>query len=201
MVASTSARLLAALIAMIAAYSMGLQLYLNTLDLGSVTAGALQMSRYFTILTNIAVIAMMAGIAMGWRAPRMLILSMVTAIIGVGIIYHVALSHLLNQQGWEIVSDQGVHTVVPVLSALWWVLYATSAKGALRRMHCVTLWPLLYAGYAIARGNVDGLYPYPFMDLNVISPGILSRNFVILLVIFWIIGAIMHGTAQLRRGR
>jgi len=201
MTATRSARSLAALIALIAAFSIGLQFSINVMELGSISASVAQMTRYFTILTNLMVMALMGAIALGWRAPRLLILAMVTAIIGVGIIYHVALAHLLDPQGWEIVGDQGVHTVVPVLSAIWWVLFATSRKGDWRRLHWVLVWPLVYSAYALVRGNATGLYPYPFMDLNQISVAILSRNFVVLLLAFWVIGAIMQGAAQLRRGR
>ena len=200
MVASRGARLLAALIALIAAFSIGLQHSLNVAELGSHGASMLQMSRYFTILTNLAMMAMMGGIALGWRPPRMLILALVTAIIGVGLIYHIALAHLLDIRGWAILGDQGVHTAVPVLSALWWVMFASGRKGDLKRMHWVLVWPLVYSAYALARGEASGVYPYPFMDLNVISLGILSRNFVIILAVFWVIGAVMHGLAQLRRG-
>lgn len=199
MVVSQRARLLAALIAVIAGGSMGLQLSINTAELGSAVAGGWQMLRYFTILTNIAVMVMMAGIALGRRPARMLVLSLVAAIVGVGIVYHVALAHLLNPQGWEIVADQGVHTAVPVLSALWWLLFAKARRSDWRRLPWVLVWPLAYSAYALVRGGATGIYPYPFMDLNAISVSVLLRNFAVLLAAFWGLGAVLHGAVQLRR--
>ncbi len=201
MVSTRSARRLAALIALIAAFSIVLQFTINVLALGSLGASVAQMTRYFTILTNLLVMAMMGGIALGWRPPRMVILALVTAIVGVGLIYHVALAHLLDLRGWAIVGDQGVHTLVPALSALWWLLFGGPRKGDWRRLYLVLLWPLIYSAYALLRAAVTGLYPYPFMDLNQISTAMLSRNFVIVLLVFWLIAALLHGAVQWRRGR
>lgn len=201
MAVSSSARLFAAVIALIAAGSMGLQLSINTIELGSLAAGAAQMLRYFTILTNIAVMLIMARIALGWRPARMLVLAMVVAIVMVGLIYHVALAHLLDPQGWEIVADQGVHSAVPVLCSLWWLLFARARKSDWRRLHFVLVWPLIYTTYVLARGQLTGIYPYPFMDLNEISVAMLLRNLLVLVALFWLVGAALHGAVQMLRRR
>lgn len=201
MAVSSNARLLAALIALIAAGSMCLQLFINTVELGSVAAGAAQMLRYFTILTNIAVMVMMGAIALGRRPARMLVLAMVVAIVMVGLVYHVALAHLLDPQGWEIVADQGVHSAVPVLSALWWLMFASVRKSDWRRLQWVLVWPLIYTAYVLVRGQMTGIYPYPFMDLNAISVPVMLRNLLVLVALFWLVGAALHGAVQMLRGR
>ncbi len=59
----------------------------------------------------------------------------VVAITVTGLVYHVALASLLDLQGWDQLGNQLVHTVVPILTVVGWLIFGprrlTSAKIAL----------------------------------------------------------------------
>lgn len=185
------ARLFAAMIAIAAFASIALQIGLNVHGGETFGQAVWAMLRFFTILTNLLVSITFAGIAMGKEpAPRWL-LCMTAAIAGVGIVYHVALAHLLDQQGWEIVADQGVHTVVPILSVLWFL--ACVRKGFLRFVHVplVVIWPTLYCVYALVRGSMEGDYPYFFVDANTLGIVELTTNIIGLTLFFALLGLLL----------
>lgn len=199
-----AARWGAGAIALVAGGSLILQTALNTAESGSLPGAMWAMAIYFTILTNLAVAVAMGALALGRALPRMLILSLVAAIVGVGLVFHIALSHLIDPRGWDAVANQGVHTAAPIMSAVWWLAFAPADApehaGGWRRLGWVVVWPVLYSIYVLARGAVTGEYPYPFIDLPNIGWAALARNMAVLSVAFLGFGALLHGAVQLRSG-
>lgn len=193
-----AARASAAIIAMLAFGSVILQVGLNVLG-GEPLAEALwRMARFFTILTNLVIAATFAAVATGRTvAPRWL-LAMTAAIAGVGIVYHALLSHLLVQVGAEIIANHGVHTVVPALSVIWFAVFAPLGTLRWRDALMVVIWPVLYCVYILARGSVTGLYPYPFIDANTLSPVQMAINIAGLTVFFLALGLLLVGVLRLR---
>jgi hypothetical protein len=59
-----------------------------------------------------------------------------------------------------------LHTVIPVLYAVYWLGFAPKAGLAYRVVPLWLTYPLVYCGYALLRGEVDGIYPYPFLDVG-----------------------------------
>lgn len=133
--------------------------------------------RYFTTLSNIA-----AGIYALWallrgrrRTPALLHGGALMGVLVTGIVYHLLLRGTFGgftplTRDW--LGDQLVHTAVPLLMALDWLLLAP--KGRFRPLHPLgwALFPLAYlAGTAaIARTglcfpNSNTPYPYPFLDV------------------------------------
>jgi hypothetical protein len=58
---------------------------------------------------------------------------------------------------------------MPVLFALYW--WRCVPKGQLRLTH-IGLWviyPLVYFGYALLRGDLLGQYQYPFIDVSTLG--------------------------------
>jgi hypothetical protein len=85
-------------------------------------------------------------------------------IVATGVVYHALLAATNVSIGIEVWSNVGMHTLVPLLTALLWLIAAP--KAPLTYLHPVvwTLYPLLYATYAILRGLIDGRFPYFFLD-------------------------------------
>jgi hypothetical protein len=121
---------------------------------------------YFTIVTNWLVVAVWIGAALG-RASRLntpVFEGMtLTGIAMVGIVYHLLLASRWRPEGAQWWADLIVHTVTPILFALYWLL---RAHGALKWWNGVlfVLWPLAYCIYALVRGAFDGWYAYYFLD-------------------------------------
>ena len=134
---------------------------------GSASAALWSMLRFFTIITNLLVAMLFLAIACGGKASsRPFWLGGVTLmILLVGLVYGLLLQGLLHLSGGAKLADFLLHTMSPVIVALWWLIFAP--KGGLRYADPL-LWalpPLAYLPYAIWRGTMDGNYAYFFIDI------------------------------------
>ena len=127
------------------------------------------LARFFTILTNLLVAMMMTWIAIGRRASPFMLGGLTLAALLVGLVYAFLLAGLHELRGPALVADTLLHKVAPVLMALWWLLFAPRAKLQWNAPFRWAIYPLVYFGYALARGRMDGKYPYPFMDVTKIG--------------------------------
>jgi hypothetical protein len=126
---------------------------------GSILAGLRGLARFFTVLTNTLILLLVLAIWAGRAPSARLILALVTAIAAVGIVYHLVLASLWSPQGWVLVADRGVHTVVPLFSVLWWLVFGRAGGLSRRDVLWVVIWPLLYCVYALVRGGARGSIP------------------------------------------
>ncbi len=161
-------RWLAFVVALSAIGGLSIQFTATFAHTGSVGASLWILLRYFTIIANLLVALVFAGVAA--RRPPFgtpSVLGGVTLIILlVAIVYQILLQGTLQQNGTEKLADLFLHSVTPVLVLVAWAFYAP--KGALR-LRDPLLWaaiPILYLGYALVRGARDGIYPYPFIDVG-----------------------------------
>ena len=194
-------RLGAALIALITAITLVARVWLRLAQGESLWQALSFLTQFFTILTNTGICLMMALVALGFRLPPRFVLAMVVAIVGVGLIYHAVLAHLVDLDGLDLLADHGVHTVVPALSALWWVLWAEKAAPRRSEPLLWVAWPLLYCAYAMARASVSGFYPYPFIELPRLGLTGLALNMALLVAGFTLIGTTLVLLARATRGK
>lgn len=191
---SRPARRWALLIALISAVSVGAQfLYLNAVTEGSPLDTALEMARFFTILTHLLVIATFGMISRplrnGVSAPWLAALTL--SVVVLGGVYHVLLADLVDFSGLGWWADQGLHTAAPIVILLWWLSYAPKRRLDYRDLPIFVLWPSVYAAYALWRGSRDGVYPYPFVDLTTLRPEAVAINLAGLAVLFLLGGVVM----------
>ncbi len=180
----TGPRLLAGAIAALGWFALALQLLLiitMTQAAGGSAAGAiLNYLSFFTILTNILVAAVMTATALGRPPSASLHGAATLSIAVVGLIY-------------SLVADALLHDVVPVLAIVFWVGFAR--KGALKASD-IPVWlvyPLVFFAYAMARGAVDGWYPYPFLDAGRIGYQVVLQNAVVVTAVFAALAAVLVG--------
>jgi hypothetical protein len=164
---SRIARIMAAAIALVALIGFAVQFHASLVRLGSATETTWVVLRYFTIIANLLVAAVFTGIAAGrasFAAPSLLG-GVTLAILLVGVVYGLLLDGLLELSAGDNFADLLLHKVTPVLVPLWWVTFAP--KGLLNG-HDPWRWtilPVIYLAYALARGALEGVYAYPFMDV------------------------------------
>lgn len=60
-----------------------------------------------------------------------------------------------------------VHMIVPIAGVLDWLIWAPRRRLPFRVVLWWMIWPAFYAIFSVARGAVDGFYPYPFFNPNV----------------------------------
>ena len=199
-VAGPSARILAALIALAEFVTLGLRLgvTIRTDAVGPFDA-LWSMYRFFTVITNTAVGVVVVMVAMGVRPSAQVQAALLLAIGAVSIVYHLLLAVLVDFTGIEAVIDEMLHSVIPAVYALYWLLFAPKEGLSYRAVPLWLAYPLVYCGYALMRGEVDGIYPYPFLD--VAAEGMISVSFNILgmLVAFWLAGLAIVAVGRLIR--
>ncbi len=198
---SRPARISAGIIALLAAGSVALQIGLNVLDGEPLAQTLWRMARFFTILTNLIIAATFASVAAGRTVSPRWLLAMTAAIAGVGIVFHALLSDLVVQVGAGMIANQGVHTAVPILSVIWFAMFAPLDGLRWRDALLVVIWPVLYCVYILARGMVTGMYPYPFIDANTLSPAQMAVNIAGLTLFFLALGLSLVGIIRMRGRR
>ena len=173
---ATPVRVLAGIIGLAAVFALIVKAFVfieltRTLSGGGALAGLWVTLSFFTILTHIAGVAVFGQIAAGrWphRWPgQAATLGALTLYLGlIALVYHLALRHLWNPQGLHYVADVLLHGAIPAGIALFWWLHAP--KSGLRAVHALwwLVWPLAYFAYVMARGALDGFYPYPFLHVG-----------------------------------
>lgn len=196
---SSRARQVAAFIALVAGATLVLRIVLSISETGSISAALLFLSQFFTILTNTLVFALFAAIAFGVQVQARLIMALTIAIVGVGIVYHVALAHLLDLSGLALLADHGVHTVVPALTLIWWLWFAPKERFRPMAIPVWIAWPLIYCIYIMIRASGSGFYPYPFLNVTELGVGLVARNIVILSLAFVAIGLLLTALHDLLR--
>jgi hypothetical protein len=136
--------------------------------------GIVQALCYFTVLTNILVTLIATRLA--WSGPGGLLgrpgtlAAAAVYIVVVGLIYALLLSSLWAPTGLHKLADAILHSLIPVLFLLWWLLYAP--KQGLRWSEPVRWlgYPLVYFGFSVVLGTLTGRYLYPFADLGSLEP-------------------------------
>ncbi len=147
-----------------------------------------RLAGFFTILTNVLVAGHMLAIAQGWRISASRAAGLVVSIVMVGLVYHAVLARLWSPQGPAWWADQGLHTAVPLATALWWLAFAPK-DVVWRDLPVWLIWPLAYCVYAVTRGLATGFWPYPFLDIDTLGPGLVAVNIAALVLAFAALGA------------
>ena len=188
-------------IAAVAWVALGLQLYIlvsNTPANGMTFLQALgRFFLFFTILSNLLAAI---SITLPWVIPhswigRFLskpsqISAIAVYIFIVGLVYNTVLRKLWQPRGLQQIADELLHVAVPVLFTVYWIFFVS--KGTLKWKHAIAwlLFPFIYLIYAIARGSIEGFYPYPFLDLHKLTYTHLMLNCIGLTAAFLVTGLV-----------
>jgi hypothetical protein len=86
------------------------------------------------------------------------------------VVFHVALSHLLDLETWAEAANQLLHTVVPVLAIAGWCLFGPRGLTSARVARLSVLFPVFYMTFTLIRGPLNSdWYPYPFADVKTLG--------------------------------
>ena len=152
---------------------------------------------FFTILTNTIVALFLTGQVLNVGATyRPGALSAVTVYIFiVGIVYQVLLRHIWQPTGLQLIVDELLHTINPLLVILYWYLYEEKSLVKYAQIKGWLVYPLVYLIYIMIRGSLSDFYPYPFINVTeigigttLINSGLLTLFFVIISFLLILIG-------------
>ncbi|HAO45840.1 MAG TPA: Pr6Pr family membrane protein [Ferruginibacter sp.] len=128
---------------------------------------------FFTILTNLLVAVCVSFL---WIKPaskpghffaRQTTLTAITVyIVIVGVVYNAILRFLWNPQGLQYITDELLHTVIPLLFLLCWILFVSKNELEYRHAFVWLLYPLVYLVWTFIHGAITAYYPYPFVNVT-----------------------------------
>ena len=125
---------------------------------------------FFTVQSNLLAGATTLLLAIRLDRPSVVFgtfrLIGLVAITVTGIVYHVALSGLLTLAGYHQLANQLVHTVVPVLTVVGWLIAGPRGQATARAAWLSPIYPLAWLAFTLIRGAVIDWYPYPFVDVT-----------------------------------
>jgi len=87
----------------------------------------------------------------------------------VGIVYNIILRQIWNPQGLQLVVDELLHLIIPILFFLYWLIFVPKDSLEWKYAFNWMLYPSIYGTFALLRGNASGFYPYPFIDMSVLG--------------------------------
>lgn len=149
-------------------------LFLNNRS-GSVGASLIQFFSYFTIEGNILAALCYTFLLFPSSRPgtffsrTTVVTALAVYILVVGTVYNVILRFIWDPQGWQMVVDELLHTVNPLLFVFFWMFIAQHDRLEWRNLLPWLIYPLIYCFYTFIRGAFTGLYPYPFLDVELIG--------------------------------
>ena len=163
---------------------------------------------YFTITTNIIVAATLTAIAFfpetrfgrfsSKPATQAAVASYITI---VGVVYSLFLRSVWDPAGWQAVADHALHDVIPLLTVLYWFVFAPKAGIVLRDVAKWLIYPIVYVAYSLVRGAFVDWYPYWFVDVTQFGyPKSLAHTGFVLIA-FAVVGFIYLGLAKLLSGK
>ena len=144
---------------------------------------------FFTIQSNLIVGGTTALLAVRLDRPstvfRAFRLIGLVAITVTGVVYHVALARIFDLDGIDQLGNQLVHTVVPLLAVIGWLIFGPRGLTSRRVAWLSLLFPVCWLAFTLIRGAVINWYPYPFINVSVIgyAKAILNAFWVALLLL------------------
>ncbi|MEW4925719.1 Pr6Pr family membrane protein [Algibacter sp. 2305UL17-15] len=194
----TSIAFIIAIIGWVALF-LKLQLRIEMEDVAT-SESVLRYFSYFTILTNLMVTIYFSTIVLFKKRETVLhkpgTLTAITAFMTfVGLAYHILLRSLWNPTGLTMLLDETHHTLVPLVTIIFWYLYENKSAISFKKISIWILYPVLYLIWALVRGNISSFYPYYFLDVNnlgiqqvIINAFGLLAVIVLFLFIYFLIG-------------
>lgn len=159
---------------------------------------ALNTFAFFTIQSNLLVglSALMTALQpdVDTLLRRVVRLTALVAISVTGLVYHTVLAGLSELEGAALVADELLHTAVPLLAVVGWVLFGPRRRTSWRVVALAVVFPVLWLAFTLVRGvAVGGFWPYPFVDVDELGWTQVLLNCGAVAVLFVGLAAAAHG--------
>ena len=190
---SANGRRFAGLMAIVTWIGLIVQFGTSTATMGSFPAATWHLLLFFTITTNLGVAVTFTGVALGkpgFGSP-LLLGGATLSIVLVGVIYSLLLAGTIVLTGGDKIANVFMHYAVPILTPIFWLIYAP--KGGLQAQSPLiwSVYPLAYLAYALVRGGLEGQYPYGFLDVGKIGWAATASNAAAIAAGFLLAGYLM----------
>lgn len=202
---SRSKQLLPVIISAIGWFALFAQFYLIILNrTTSIPETIIRYFTFFTILTNIMVVVWCTLLMLNAPLVKAKFVSsqrtaaaLAVYISVVGIIYNTILRFLWQPEGLQLMVDELLHTIIPLLLIFYWILFVPKDQLKWKNVLPWLLYPLAYSILIIIRGYFSGYYPYPFIDAGVLGYNKVLLNSAGLTTVFLLISLMFIATGKL----
>ncbi|WP_228934929.1 Pr6Pr family membrane protein [Paraburkholderia saeva] len=134
--------------------------------------GLERMSSYLTNLTVLICAICFSCVATRARPAPLrffrkppVVTAIVVYVVFVGLAYNLLLRFLWTPSGYRALLNETLHTIVPLLAALYWVLFVPRFHLRLRQCLLWLVYPLSYLFVTLWRGSTTDFYPYYFINV------------------------------------
>ena len=119
-----------------------------------------------------------------------------------GILYHLLLSSSANPQSWGVITNLFEHYLTPIVTIAVWFWVGPRGRFTMRETMRIYALPILWIVFALGRGAVQGVYPYPFFNVATLGYGAVLTIIVEILVAGYVIALLYAALDRLlgRRG-
>jgi hypothetical protein len=149
--------------------------------------------RFFTIITNIGVAALMTSTALRLVQKRKLALpriyngALVYSVVTCAT-YEFMLRSQWRPQGLQFVTDMTIHDIVPALVLLFWFGFAPRRGARWRDALAMLAYPAGYFLVTLVAGALGQGYPYGFLDVGKLGALSVAVTAAVFLLIFYAAG-------------
>jgi hypothetical protein len=91
---------------------------------------------------------------------------------------------VFDLERWALVADNLLHTVVPVMAVVGWLMFGPRGRTSSRIARLSALFPIAWLVFTLIRGELVGFYPYPFVDVATLGYGRVLVNCVWVAVLY-----------------
>lgn len=187
-----------AFVALFIRYSLTISIKID--EGGTVLDGLWELARFYTVWMNTAVFILVLGVAIApasrfGRARAWLLI--LPSIIVVGVVFYALLADRAHPRGsaaW--LAEHLLHAAVPILSV---ITFLAMTHGLMRwgQLGWGIILGATYGIYLIARGALEGDYPYWFVNIPQLGIWGSIQSAVMLMGTFALVTALVIGTDKL----
>ena len=161
---------------------------------------------YFTILTNTLVALFFTTRIFAADQKRQTLfhqkttpMALTVFIVVVGLVYQLVLRDIWNPTGLQMVVDELLHTIIPALMYVYWLLFCARTAISWKQLSKWLLYPLGYFVFVMVRGHFSGFYPYPFFNVTKLGWGTTVLNVGLVFLLMGVIMAALFFLSKLLR--
>ena len=117
----------------------------------------------------------------------------------VGLVYNVILRSIWQPTGLQLLVDESLHVIMPLLTIMYWILYVPKHQLRYQNILPWMVYPLIYFIIVIIRGAMSGFYPYPFIHVGQLGYSKVAVNAILVMLVFVVVAILFVGMDRLMK--
>lgn len=202
---SSSMKAYLTVLALLGWFALATQFYINmTSNLAPLPELLIRYFSYFTIITNLIVAICCTTLVINpnsnWGrffSKQKTLTAITVYIVVVGLIYNVILRFLWKPEGLQMIVDELLHSVIPVLFLLYWLFFVFKDQLNWKDVLPWLIYPLVYTVLILFRGSLSGFYPYPFINIGELGIEKALINAVGIAIVFLVLSLLFVAIGKL----